>query len=87
MDNPFDKALSHPAALKQEMFALSSWDALRVVMRRQMMMIVYDSGLILGRLVQVWRDWFRYGMTGSGVAGGPWNTSNLLLVVARDHDI
>ena len=67
MDNPFDKALSHPAALKQEMFALSAWDALRVVMRRQMMMIVYDSGLIVGRLVQVWGDWCRCGEAGPGV--------------------
>ena len=68
LERPFDKTLSHPAALKQRGFALPALAALGVVMQRQMVMITRNPGLIVGRMVQVWRG--RCGEDGAGVEGG-----------------
>lgn len=53
LDRPFSKAKSHPAALKQGKYALSAWESLKVVTKRQALLTIKDSGLIRGRLVQV----------------------------------
>lgn len=49
---PFDKSRCHPAALKQGKYALSSWEAVKVVTARQMLLTIKDAGLLRGRLAQ-----------------------------------
>ncbi|GAX75668.1 hypothetical protein CEUSTIGMA_g3111.t1 [Chlamydomonas eustigma] len=52
LERPYNKKLSHPAALKHGRFALSSWEGLKVVVQRQVLLVLKDSGLIKGRLIQ-----------------------------------
>ena len=53
LNKPFDKARSHPASLHQGTYALSAWDALRVVTQRQLTLVLRNRSLILGRFIQV----------------------------------
>ncbi|PNG99140.1 Pleiotropic drug resistance protein TUR2, partial [Tetrabaena socialis] len=50
---PFDKADSHPAALVRSRYALSPMEALAVVVRRQLQLVLKDTTLIKGRIIQV----------------------------------
>lgn len=53
LEKPYDKARSHPAALKRGGYALSSLEALWVVCRMQMLLVRKDFGLVRGRWMQV----------------------------------
>ncbi|KAG2439064.1 hypothetical protein HYH02_006591 [Chlamydomonas schloesseri] len=53
LEQPFDKAKGHPAALARTRYALTHLEALAVVVRRQMLLVARDTILIKGRLVQV----------------------------------
>lgn len=53
LDKPMDPASGHPQALMKRPYALSPLEAVAVVTRRQFLMVLKDSGLIKGRLMQV----------------------------------
>ncbi|KAG2432130.1 hypothetical protein HXX76_009056 [Chlamydomonas incerta] len=53
LEQPFDKANGHPAALVRTKYALSHLEALAVVVKRQLLLVSRDTILIKGRLVQV----------------------------------
>jgi hypothetical protein len=50
---PFPKGRSHPAALPYEPFALSPFEALRLVTQRQLLLVGRDKMVLQGRLMQV----------------------------------
>ena len=44
---------SHPAALPKQPYALSWWEAVRVLVDRQWRLTVRDGSLVRGRIIQV----------------------------------
>jgi hypothetical protein len=56
LSEPFDRAASHPAALEHRRYALTPLQAIAVVTRRQMTLVLRDKLLLRGRLLQVRRS-------------------------------
>ncbi|KAG1677137.1 hypothetical protein FOA52_000943 [Chlamydomonas sp. UWO 241] len=52
LDTPFEVSKGHPAALRHGKYALTSWQTLVVVVRRQWLLMFKDPALIRGRLIQ-----------------------------------
>lgn len=52
LDTPFNKDNSHPTALKHGQYALTPLEALSVVTKMQMLLVMKDFGLVRGRLIQ-----------------------------------
>ncbi len=49
---PYDRSKCHPSALKTGRYALTAWESLKVVTRRQMTLVIKDIGLVRGRMIQ-----------------------------------
>ncbi|GAX73712.1 hypothetical protein CEUSTIGMA_g1165.t1 [Chlamydomonas eustigma] len=49
---PFDKAISHPAALKRGGYPLSRWETVLIVGRRQWRLMLKDMDMYIGRFAQ-----------------------------------
>jgi len=59
---------SHPAALPKQPYALSWWEAVRVLVDRQWRLTVRDGSLVRGRIIQV---------------GVPFSLSQLIIAAPR----
>eukprot|EP00877_Chromochloris_zofingiensis_P010755 jgi/Chrzof1/5933/Cz16g21030.t1 len=53
LEHPFDRNKSHPAALEHERYALTPWQAISAVTRRQAALVMRDKVLLKGRIMQV----------------------------------
>lgn len=56
LSEPFNRSASHPAALEHRRYALTPLQAVAVVTRRQMTLVLRDKLLLRGRLLQVCRS-------------------------------